>query len=98
MKDYFLRADSRDTIDQALQSAGLLLSIEDELVPTVLIRYVDKVFRPTGAMLLDDDGNEYAEQAPVEGYHVNLRCYLTKQQQALLPLIDRPKNPQEVFA
>ena len=28
---------------------------------------------PTGTMLTDDEGNEYPETAPVDGWHVNVR-------------------------
>jgi hypothetical protein len=28
---------------------------------------------PTGTMLTDDEGNEYPEMAPVDGWHINIR-------------------------
>lgn len=98
MKDYFLRANSRKIIDEALQSAGLLSYIDGEYVANAAIDYVGIVDRPTGRMLLDSEGEEYPEMAPVEGYHVNLRADLTAEQEALLPIIEAPNNPQRIFA
>ena len=32
------------------------------------------IYRPTGNTLTDDEGNEYPEQAALEGFHVNIRA------------------------
>ena len=37
------------------------------------IDIVGVIYRPTGNMLTDTDGNQYPEQAPLEGWHVNIR-------------------------
>lgn len=37
------------------------------------IDLVGTVYAPTGVMLTDDEGFEYPERAPVDGYHVNVR-------------------------
>ena len=37
------------------------------------IDIVGVIHRPTGVILTDADGNEYPEQAPLEGWHVNIR-------------------------
>ena len=37
------------------------------------IDVVGVIYRPTGNVLTDDDGNEYPEQAPLDGWHVNIR-------------------------
>ena len=37
------------------------------------IDVVGVIYRPTGNMLTDADGNEYPEQAPLDGWHVNIR-------------------------
>lgn len=56
MKDYFLRANNRQIIDDALQSAGLLSYIEGEQVTPidVVVYHVGKVTRPTGRILTDE--------------------------------------------
>lgn len=37
------------------------------------IDIVGVIYEPTGNMLTDDEGNEYPETAPIDGWHVNLR-------------------------
>jgi len=37
------------------------------------IDLVGTIYEPTGTMLTDAEGNEYPEQAPVDGWHVNVR-------------------------
>lgn len=100
MRDYFLHSATREQIDQALRNAGLLFYESDEpvVLDNVAIDYVGVVDRPTGRLLLDSEGEEYPEMAPVEGYHVNLRAALTEEQKALLPIIPEPDNPQRIFA
>ncbi len=34
---------------------------------------VGVIHRPTGVILTDADGNDYPEQAPLDGWHVNIR-------------------------
>ena len=96
MKDYFLRADTREQIDQDLVDAGLLTVADGEPItnPEVIIDYVGIIHRPSEA--LDEDGNLIME--PVEGYHVSLRGKLTAEQEALLPIIETPSQPQRIFA
>jgi len=98
MKDYFLRAENRLIIDQALQSAGLLSYIEGEPVLSAAVDYVGTIYRPTGVMLLNAEGGKSPEMQAVEGYHANLRADLTAEQEALLPIIEAPNQPQRIFA
>ena len=37
------------------------------------IDVVGVIHKPTGVMLTDEEGNEYPEMAPLDGWHVNLR-------------------------
>ena len=37
------------------------------------IDVVGTLHEPTGTMLTDEEGNEYPEMAPVDGWHVNIR-------------------------
>ena len=41
--------------------------------PDYAIDIVGVIHRPTGNTLTDADGNEYPEQAPLDGWHVNIR-------------------------
>ena len=37
------------------------------------IDVVGTIHEPTGTMLTDDEGNEYPEMAPIDGWHINIR-------------------------
>jgi len=37
------------------------------------IDLVDTIYKPTGNMLTDEEGNEYPEMAPLDGFHINIR-------------------------
>ena len=37
------------------------------------IDVIGTIHEPTGTMLTDDEGNEYPEMAPVDGWHINIR-------------------------
>ena len=37
------------------------------------IDLVGTIYEPTGNTLTDDEGNEYPETAPIDGWHVNVR-------------------------
>jgi len=37
------------------------------------IDVVGLIHEPTGTMLTDEEGNEYPEMAPVDGWHINIR-------------------------
>lgn len=67
------------------------------------IDVVGTIYRPTGNMIADDDGNEYPETAPIPGWHVNLR-FLTDAMQAEAQALSEwvvspaPKSPARVWA
>lgn len=37
------------------------------------IDIVGVIYEPTGNTLTDDEGNEYPEMAPLDGWHINIR-------------------------
>ena len=53
-----LKVDEEDNLITNTHDYGVFL------IPTLLA--------PTGVMLKDEDGNEYPEKTPLEGYHANL--------------------------
>ena len=65
------------------------------------IDIIGVIYRPTGNMLTDTDGNQYPEQAPLEGWHVNIR--LTNEiMRNIVETIDAiygviPANPARVW-
>lgn len=67
----FERVVDEETGEEALTPVGdkyLLMSTQH-----YSIDLVGTIYESTGNMLTDDEGNEYPEQAPIDGYHVNVR-------------------------
>lgn len=101
MKDYFLRANSRKAIDEALHSAGLLLYVEGEIATNHevnILDYIGQIPKETGRIGKDEDGSEYPESVLSADYHVNLRGTLTPEQEAVLPIIPWPQKPYRIPA
>ena len=66
------------------------------------IDLVGTIYEPTGNTLTDDEGNEYPEMAPIDGYHVNVRLSgdgVREQVEAIdLAYGVTPNSPSRVFA
>ena len=57
---------------------------------------IGTIYKPTGTMLKDDEGNEYLEMKAVDGYHVNtLPSEVTEE---LQPYVVVVATPNRVFA
>ena len=72
----FYRQDSTTVVDPDTGEEHVQLEGEPYLVATThdyAIDIVGVIYKPTGVMLTDDEGNEYPEQSPLEGWHVNIR-------------------------
>lgn len=54
------------------------------------------IFKPTGNTLTDDEGVEYPEMAPLEGFHANVRAEAPVE--ALEAYRVYPENPVRVWA
>lgn len=101
MKDYFLRAASREQIDQVLIDAGLLSITGDEPITSpevAILDYIGQIPEETGRMVTDEDGNEYPEMVLSAEYHANLRGTFTQDQLDKLPIIPWPKRPYRIPA
>jgi hypothetical protein len=59
---------------------------------------IGTIFKPTGVMIADDEGNMIPQMESLEGYHANMRGELTTEQEQQLPLIDKPASPYRVWA
>ena len=62
---------------------------------------VGVIYRPTGVILTDADGNEYPEQAPLDGWHVNIRL-VTDAMREVVEALDVthgvvPQHPARVY-
>jgi len=60
------------------------------------IDVVGTIYKATGNMLTDDDGNEYPEMAPLDGWHVNLRLVTDAMQAEADALADYVVDPEPV--
>jgi len=72
----FYHQDTETTVDDETGEETVINVGEPYLVPHTkdyAIDVVGVIYRPTGVILTDDEGNEYPEQAPLDGWHVNIR-------------------------
>ena len=83
------RPDNQDDSDTWDGPSGSYTWCSDEAGLAI----IGTIYAPTGNTLADDLGGQYAETAPVSGYHANLRTALTDAQVAALPTIDAPTTP-----
>ncbi|KYN90559.1 hypothetical protein ATY35_09720 [Vibrio cidicii] len=70
----YLKSDSYESFYAECEKAGL---VQDGEIVTSSHNYalvlLGELQKPTGKMLTDKEGNEYAETVPVFGYHANIR-------------------------
>jgi hypothetical protein len=105
--DYYLKAESEEALWSALISAGVAQESEADgvtykgPVAGIALDVVGVIYKGTGQMVevtSPDMGTyTYEEQAPIPGFHANIRGELTQEQQAALPLIDKPGAPVRVW-
>ena len=72
----FYKQDYVTVVDEETGESTQTPSGEPYLVKTshdYAIDLVGTIYEPTGVTLTDDEGNEYPETAPVDGWHVNVR-------------------------
>jgi hypothetical protein len=69
-----LKTATEEAMIGALKSA--MLTGEDGELITATHDYfaslIGTLYKDTGVTLIDNDGSEYPEKAPIDGYHVNL--------------------------
>jgi len=75
----YLRAADEAAMMEALDAAGLVGADPETDEPVVggnphviRLKLLPDLTEPTGETLVDGEGNEYPEMAPVPGYHVNV--------------------------
>ena len=72
----FYRQDTETTVDDET-GEETVVNVGDPYMVMQTTDYaidvVGVIHRPTGNTLTDAEGNEYPEQAPLEGWHVNVR-------------------------
>ena len=101
----FYRQDSTTVVDPETGEEHVQLEGEPYLVQNThdyAIDVVGVIYKPTGNMLVDDEGNEYPETAPLDGWHVNIRLIGDKMRD-IVKAIDAqygvmPETPARVWA
>lgn len=107
--DWFVKAESRDALLTALDGTDIVGEDEDgnkvlHSTKAIGVDEVGTIYAPTGNTLTDDEGNEYPEIAPVQGYHLNLRKMRDEADSIITILedadltIDPPATPSRKFA
>ena len=70
-----LRTENKQQMVGVLCEAGLLPNEDGELITATHDYFVSMcgvLYKETGGMIIDEDGNEYAEKEVLIGYHANL--------------------------
>ena len=68
-QDYITNVDDEGVETQVADGDAYLVAHSHDYA----IDVVGTLHEPTGTMLTDDEGNDYPETAPVDGWHVNVR-------------------------
>ena len=68
-QDYVTNVDDEGVETQVADGDPYLVAHSHDYA----IDVVGVIQEPTGTMLTDDEGNDYPETAPVDGWHVNIR-------------------------
>ena len=68
-QDYVTNVDEEGVETQVAEGDAYLVAHSHDYA----IDVVGVIQEPTGTMLTDDEGNEYPEMAPVDGWHVSVR-------------------------
>ena len=84
MTDYTLKFPDEATANEVLEP----------FIQTHAIDTIGVIYKPTGEMLLGEDG-EYPAMAPIEGWHVNVRG---PEAPELEPYLVEVKTPARVWA
>lgn len=94
MENYYLKFTNEIEFKEIFLSLNLA-SIEPvygtendtQFVPKIITDVIGLIYQPTGNVLLDEQGLQYPEQIPIDGYHVNIKAALSDEQIAALPII-----------
>lgn len=69
-----LKTSAEAEMIEALKSA-LLTNEDGDLITAThdyFVNLIGELSKPTGSMVTDEGGNEYAEKVPLDGYHANI--------------------------
>lgn len=99
-KPLYLKFSSKEDMMTSLEASSLTTISPDsgeEIIGgnplEIRINVLGVLQEPTGAILEDEEGNEYPEMAPVDGYHVNVLVHPDHYQEYLYAFEDVVINP-----
>ena len=96
MKTYFLKFANED---EAIEQLVAHINPEGEWMTSrheYALDVVGTIHKPTGAMLDGEDGSQYPELEPIEGFHVNLAIGELPEALILFEIV--PDTPSRVFS
>lgn len=101
----FYKQDSTIVVDPDTGEEHVQIEGDPYLVSTThdyAIDIVGVIYSPTGVMLTDEEGNDYPETAPLDGYHLNIRLLNDTMREAVEALDAThgltPNSPSRVWA
>jgi hypothetical protein len=101
----FYRQDTTTEVDDETGEETVINVGDAYLVSTThdyAIDLVGVIYEPTGETLTDDEGNEYPETAPLDGYHLNIRLLNDTMREAVDAIEAEygltPNSPSRVWA
>jgi hypothetical protein len=96
-QDYVTNVDEEGVETQVADGDAYLVAHSHDYA----IDVVGVLQEPTGTMLTDDEGNDYPETAPVDGWHVNIRLVGDAMRETVEALDAShgvtPESPQRVW-
>ena len=79
----------------------MIKTVDGETLPPYIgnsaVDVVGVIYKPTGKMLSDTEGNQYPEQMPIAGWHVNLSGDVVPEGLEAYE-IAAPATPSRIFA
>jgi hypothetical protein len=106
----YLKAADEATFNQAVVDAGWTyqeaaaesdgeVTVTNYYTATHSLDVIGVIHVETGNMLTDDNGGEYPEMEPIEGWHANLLLHGEELPASLEPfVIEAPSTPHRKFA
>lgn len=96
--DYMLKFESQQEAETVLIGLGLLHEVEGSIMPTFgsNVDIIGTIYKPDGTFTTGEDGFSFANHAPLDGYHVNVRA--SGEIQALDTYKVTPATPYRVWA
>lgn len=106
MQDIYLKFNDENHAREQLVDAGVLRAVDEQgevsfyCNSQFVIDYIGTIFKPTGNMITVNNGDdvfEMPEHAPIDGWHINIRC-LSEVPQLLEQYRQHPSTPSRVWA